>query len=426
MRSEQIARLARVEAIYDASTAEEALFQGVGDLAIPREDLEVMPAGENRFRVRVINRPGLFDLRFKPDGNSVVLEYLIPPVGGGSPVSVQDILERLKAGRAVHGIDRGVIETAVVEVHSGNRPATGITIARATPATDGSDARIVYTPEAIVSFLSPSGAVRHLVRKGEEFGRKISAVQPKPGVSVLGLEIPGKGGKDFTPAPGANVELTAEGILRARLPGYPFMGKPGRETPQGVIDVDPAVQISSDGMSATLSLFPPALEERGIPSPQEILDLIRESGVTHGIRVKDLPKIHQYLASKKQPIKNVRVAEGRLPVKGTDGRVDFSVPTRPQAGTIKEGSRIDFRERGFLRPVQAGMLLAEKVPPGAGQRVTVTEGNPRTGASAVLERAIRSIFPPTGGIPGLGNGVIMMNPWRSSRCRLVRARGDVD
>lgn len=431
MRIEQIARLARVDAIYEANTAEEALFQGVGDLAIPREDLEVTPVGENRYRVRVVKRPGMFDLRFNPDGNSVVLEYLIPPVGEGKPVNVQEVLERLRAGRAVHGIDRGAIETAVAEVHSGNRPATGIIVARATPAVDGSDAEIVYTPQAITPFLNPASPVRHLVRKGEEFGRKVPAVKPTPGTSVLGLEIPGKGGKDFTPAPGPHVELTGEGVLRARVPGYLFLGKPGREAPQGMLDVEPAVQIASDGMSATLTLFPPVLDERGIPSPQEILDLIRDSGVTHGIRVKDLPKIHQYMTNKKQPIKNVRIAEGRLPVKGADGRVDFSVPTRPQAGTIKEGSRIDFRERGFLRPVQAGTLLAEKVPPGAGQpgmTVTGKEIPSEPGRQAVLEAGNQVNVSADGReFRASTSGVILMNASEEiSIVDLFEHRGDVD
>jgi uncharacterized protein (DUF342 family) len=431
MRIEQISRLARIEAIYEASTAEEALFQGVGDLAVPREDLEVSQAGENRYRVKIVKRPGMFDLRFNPDGNSVVLEYLIPPVGEGKPVSVQEILERLRAGRAVHGIDRGAIETAVSEVHSGNRPATGILIARATPPVDGSDAEIVFTPETIAPFLNPSSPVRHLVRKGESFARKVPAVQPTPGVAVMGLEIPGKGGKDFTPSPGSNVELTAEGALKARIPGYLFIGKPSREAPQGIVDVEPAVQIASDGMSATLSLFPPALEERGIPSPQEILDLIRESGVTHGIRVKDLPKIHQYMANKKQPIKNVRIAEGRLPVKGADGRVDFSVPIRPQAGTIKEGSRIDFRERGFLRPVQAGSLLAEKIPPGAGQPgVTVTgkEIPSEPGKQAVLQAGNQVNVSADGReFRASTNGVILLNASEElSIVDLIEHRGDVD
>lgn len=349
-----------------ATSPEEALVQASRQLGLPDRDLKVLPQGENIFLVQIAKRDGLFELFIEPDQTRVILKYLFPPIGTGKAVTLEDVLSRLHSMGVTHGIDKKALGKAVSESRRTQRPCRDIVGANYTPPVDGRDASIEYLPEDIAKGLNADSPVKHLVRKGEVIARKTPLVMPQVGRTVMGVEIPGKGGRDMTPKNGEGVEFTIDNAFIARRSGFLQLVAPASVRESGSLKIIPPVQISPDGLQATITLYPLLLPDR-VYTPQLLLELLEEYGVRQGIRQADLTKICRYISERKTPVINLLIAQGQAPVRGEDGKVNFAVETQPQAGTILSDGRIDFHQRGFLRGLKKGEVIAHKIPPTVGK-----------------------------------------------------------
>ena len=197
-----------------------------------------------------------------------------------------------------------------------------------------------------VSQLMPAGAMLVALEGGRPVGG--------------GKASEGKG--DIELVPGNFVEFSADKLaLLAMLPGYPCLIRKKQGSGERIIvDLEPLVQISADGWSAKMTLYPPL---SGIEQPDSamILDLLEKSDVRWGIRDKNIAACIAAVKTDGRPQKNQVIARGRLPVNGENARLRIDIMFGEQAGKELGDGRMDFHERRLFIGVDKGQLLATKV-----------------------------------------------------------------
>lgn len=118
------------------------------------------------------------------------------------------------------------------------------------------------------------------------------------------------------------------------------------------------LKISEDGMEAYLKLE--ALPDGRLPTIQEILSFLTESGVVFGV---DEGAIKAALESKKLG-EFILVARGERPEDGVDGYIDYKFnKDRELKPVVLEDGRVDYKNLESVENVVKGQLLAVKVPP---------------------------------------------------------------
>ncbi len=122
------------------------------------------------------------------------------------------------------------------------------------------------------------------------------------------------------------------------------------------------ITLTNDKMQANLILHPPKHGGR-LLTKEEIYQALRDCGVVHGY----LDEIIQEIATTPEFQKPYTVAEGTLPTSGGDGSIEYLFETH-NVPKLKEDEygRVDFREIGIIRSVEAGTVLARKVAPQPG------------------------------------------------------------
>jgi hypothetical protein len=118
------------------------------------------------------------------------------------------------------------------------------------------------------------------------------------------------------------------------------------------------LEISKDFMAAFLSktdYFDDTVTVDGIKT------VLFEKGIVAGLAEDKM--IEGFIRSSGFKTKSFRVAKGILPIQGKDARVEFFFNIDYlKVGDLTEGGGIDFRERGEIPFVEAGTVLAEKIP----------------------------------------------------------------
>lgn len=135
---------------------------------------------------------------------------IVPPM----PVPVEDLLTALHQNGVVSGIDEAALKQLAIDP-----PGDGLLVARGTPPTPGTPARIEYyfsaDPINVGPVVSTSGRVDYRegsviqnVVEGQVLARKIPGTPGAPGTSVTGQPIPAPSIKDVHLLAGKNVELS--------------------------------------------------------------------------------------------------------------------------------------------------------------------------------------------------------------------------
>lgn len=121
----------------------------------------------------------------------------------------------------------------------------------------------------------------------------------------------------------------------------------------------PTLQISEDSMTASLHLGP---GER--VDTEAVRALLRAKGVVHGVLNEPLARIAEQVG----PVEVV-IARGSPPIDGQDGAIEYRFPSGPRElrPSIGEDGRADYRNLGAIARVEAGQLLARRVPPQPGR-----------------------------------------------------------
>ena len=123
-----------------------------------------------------------------------------------------------------------------------------------------------------------------------------------------------------------------------------------------------SVWISPDKMSAYINVSEPENEESY--TVEEILGVLHQEGVKYGIDLKMLEQI----VNQKLYNQTIKIAEGKLPIDGVDGRIEFyfelEVKYKP---IILPDGRVDYRNLNLIQSVKKGDKLCTIIPPIPGE-----------------------------------------------------------
>ncbi|MEO4052498.1 FapA family protein [Solibacillus sp. CAU 1738] len=120
------------------------------------------------------------------------------------------------------------------------------------------------------------------------------------------------------------------------------------------------IEVSRDKMFASLFVYETAdfLKQNYEEIKQQIQDLLKEKGITHGIQDLFLESI--------VPGKAYLIAQGTPAVKGEDAQVTYlEVPERKPV--IREDGKADYYDMNFIFEIKEGSWLGEKIPPKLGE-----------------------------------------------------------
>uniref|UniRef100_A0A831XKI6 DUF342 domain-containing protein n=1 Tax=Geobacter metallireducens TaxID=28232 RepID=A0A831XKI6_GEOME len=174
-------------------------------------------------------RDGTFTIRNTPDNIEAYLTLTRPY--GGRPVRLEQVLQALRERGIVYGVLVPEIEAAVAAGEASDR-----LIARGIPHVPGTDAELVSLipqrhdrrPEPldsdIVDYRNRGDIVS--VRAGEPLMRRIPPVPGKPGVNLMGKEVPPPPTKDIQFAPnlaGTAIAPDDPDLLVAAIDGQPVL-----------------------------------------------------------------------------------------------------------------------------------------------------------------------------------------------------------
>ncbi len=216
-----------------------------------------------------------------------------------------------------------------------------------------------------------TGTIR--VGDGEEL-RSYEVSQWLPaGALLVSLEQAGDGSStsasetEIVLVPGNHVEFSADkrGLL-AVAAGYPRLTTRKEGSARIVtVDLEPMVVAGEDGWSAKMTLYPP-FDGGAMPDEQEIKAELERIGVRWGIRERVIAGMLEQVPADKTPLVGQIIARGRMPVNGQNGRLRIEVTVGVQAGEEQADGSMDFKERNMFIGVDAGQLLATRIPATAG------------------------------------------------------------
>lgn len=127
------------------------------------------------------------------------------------------------------------------------------------------------------------------------------------------------------------------------------------------IDATVTVTVSPDKMKAYVTFTPP--DNGRMLTLEEVLEELSKNGVKYGINRTNLETLIKY------PVYNetICVAEGKPPVNGRSGKVEFHFDVnREVKPTILDDGRVDFRELNLIQNVEQGEILCTLIPPTPG------------------------------------------------------------
>lgn len=176
-----------------------------------------------------------------------------PPSGHGACVSMDDVMNALSRTGVKHGIAEP--ERIQLYLEKGWNEQVSFIVATATHSTMGSDAVVAY-PWRPAPGRTHEGL--YVVKKGDIIAEKTPATLGENAVNVMGDVHPGEWGFDAAMKPGANVEVSEDGlVITAALEGCP-------RVIDGAVSVDPVYEIKGDVDDTTGSIrFDGALNIHG-------------------------------------------------------------------------------------------------------------------------------------------------------------------
>ncbi|MDR0331361.1 MAG: FapA family protein [Chitinispirillales bacterium] len=126
------------------------------------------------------------------------------------------------------------------------------------------------------------------------------------------------------------------------------------------------VTIAPDKMSASVAVAP-AGEGGAMPTEAELREMLRGKGVLYGVNDGAVANLMAMFARGLSGREEYTIAEGAPPVKGDDGRVDFTFNTDSSPTPIvADDGNADYKSISIVTSVGAGSVLARLIHPKKG------------------------------------------------------------
>lgn len=296
------------------------------------------------------NVDALFRFAMSEDGMKLGISRYFPPNGGEGP-SV-DLIRRQVAEAGVRlPIDEEAAKQAIDAIQRDGE-FRRIVLVHGIPVQEPQNASLIAL-----------GNLEFPVFPGDRFARKNPPLEAREGVSIDGRVTKPK--EHFTPEDitvnmGENVDfdpLTESYV--SQVWGIASLK-------DGTISVKQIPQISEDEISISGTLHSKDYRNQPI-TPARIEKEMRDMGVVIDLNLEELDAKLRQAASLGMPLKDQIIVEGKHPVPGRDGWLEYLVSTRELAGTEDESGRLNFRDRGAYPMVNPDQTIGRLHAPTSGE-----------------------------------------------------------
>lgn len=265
---------------------------------------------------------GWFQIAVSSDGSSASVKKIVRHTGNGKPVKVGDILNKLKQLRIIYGIDREVIENLVKSVNDNNVPEDHVVIAK-TDVENGEN-----------------GSIKWYINDVTEENSEILIV-PKVKIAERTLATPGKKGKNVlgqpkNPRPGFDQEIyNGDGVIcNQETDGiliYESTHTGVLRYKSGTLSIDSGLDISEDKLQVYMDIYAGKVTglEKDI-TESDFLKTLEAAGIKYGINSDQIKLKLEEARISEGVVKNVLVAEGKVPVHGKDDIVEWHLDLKSE------------------------------------------------------------------------------------------------
>ena len=265
---------------------------------------------------------GWFQIAVPNDGLTASVKKIVRHTGNGKPVKANDILKKLKQLKVTYGIDREAIEDLVKSVDDNNVPEEPVVIAKG-DVENGKNGSIEWCIEGITE-------------KDSEF-----LVTPKVKIAVRTLASQGKKGKNVygkpkNPRPGFDQQLNnGDGVVYSQETDDVLIYESTRtgmlRYKSGTLSIDSGLDISEDKLQVHMDIY--AGKVTGLEkevTETDILDTLETAGIKYGINSDQIKSTLEKAQQSGGVVNNVLVAEGKAPVNGNDGIIEWSLDVQSE------------------------------------------------------------------------------------------------
>lgn len=200
------------------------------------------------------------------------------------------------------------------------------------------------------------------------------------------------------------------------------------------IDETAAVEVSKDRMEAYITFSEPVNQGK-LMTPDDVMALILNAGVTMAV-----PEKVQVILRNKRYSRKYTIAEGRQPVNGIDGYLQYHFDNsnlRPKPKIMDDGT-VNFHQLGIFRLCNRGDVLVTSVPPKDGENGSDVYGNPipfpkgrlplpiPKGKNTIISEDGLHLIADVSGQLVLGEGKINISPCLEIQGNVDNSTGDID
>lgn len=353
-----------------AETDKSARIEGARQLGVQPDDVKVVPVDEKTYVVSIKNMPGQFDIAVSEDKMGAAIKTITPPLGKGTPVTVEDIENALADLRIVFGINKEVIKNIVSEVINSATPGNNIQVAVGEPAKSGQDSRIDLKIGQDAVNKDPKANM--MVKPGQIIAVRIPATKGTPGRNIFGEEVPARKGNEVDFDSGDNVTVTKDGnTITAAIYGT-------AQLTRKKVSIENPVKISKSEMLAKMSIFP-TLADNSKLTYKDVCTALEQAGVISGIKEDSVIKAIEA----DEPLRDFMVAEADPAKDGVNARIEFKFCLNGDDPETVDAARQDGRlpESSVIKEMfSAGDVLAIKILPEKPSHGSTITGKPLTGA----------------------------------------------
>lgn len=281
---------------------------------------------------------GWFTLAVTSNGASAVIKKIVRHSGQGKPVTLEDILKKMKKEKVVHGIDMAAIHGLLQSVENNVIPEDQTVIARS-DVENGENGSLEWLIQGL-----PDNVSSIYVAPGTRIAVRKPASRGKPGKNVYGKRINPRPGFDPQLEAGTGISLNAgndgEIIYQSKSIGI-------LDLDSGTVSVTAGIRITEDKLQAHMNIRGSASDGTQIV-PADVLSVISAAGIRHGIIEENITRALDEACRTGKTIENVLIAEGKAPLHGKDAVINW---------------HLDIRDKpAVLRSVLPGQLIADHIP----------------------------------------------------------------
>lgn len=260
---------------------------------------------------------GWFQIAIPSDGKIATVKKIVRHMGKGTPVTANDILKKLKQLKVIYGIDRDAIDSLVKSVDEHKIPEEPVIIAKG-DVEDGKNGSIEWCIEGISEKDSEC-----LIAPNMKIAVMTLATQGTKGKNVYGAQKNPRPGFDQQLKDGNGVVTKEEtdGVLIYESTQLGMLSNKS-----GILEIDSGLIVSEDKVQVHMDVYAGKIvgtDNEVVDA--DILNMLEIAGIKYGINTEQIKSSLEKARTSGEVMKNVLVAEGKAPVNGSDGIIQWHV-----------------------------------------------------------------------------------------------------